>query len=249
MSVGETKSRYTVDDVRQSYDSAKAEEERYTEWAAYYIYRPLSFQITPFFLHLGFSPSSITLISLALAVSLPFVALWLPASYLFVGVIGVIFSIFDCVDGNIARVTGQASHRGGYFDFLADILHRVLLYLAIGIMISQSSWISESFAAIATECMLIAALLAIIARMCRVYADSELSFIDEPEIDDENEKKSSSWLDNYLFPFFSGLDWALPLMVIIFGFIGILHWLLIWLLLYSLLDFLHTQYSIFSKLR
>ena len=122
------KSRYTVDDIRQSYDAEKAKEERYTEWAVYYFYRPLSFQITPFFLHLGLSPSNVTLISLVLAFSLPFVAYLFPTPYLFVGLLGLLISVFDCVDGNIARVTRQISQKGGYFDFLTDILYRILMY-------------------------------------------------------------------------------------------------------------------------
>jgi len=249
MNSEEAKSRYTVDDIRHSYDVEKAKEERYTEWAVYYLYRPLSFQITPFFLHLNCSPSNVTLISLVFAISLPFLAFWFPAPYFFVGLLGLIISVLDCVDGNIARVTGQTSQKGGYFDFLTDILYRVLMYLSIGIIISQASWISESYTAIATECLLIAAMLAIVARMCRMYADDELNFKDEMQVEKKNEYNSSSWLDKYLFPFFSGLDWALPFAVIIFGYFGVLHWVLIWLLIYSLLDFSHTQFSIFSKLR
>jgi len=249
MSGEETKSRFSVEDIKQSYDAAKAKEERYTEWAVYYVYRPLSFQITPFFLHLNFSPSNVTLISLVLAISLPFIALWFPAPYFFVGLLGLVISVLDCVDGNIARVTRKTSQKGGYFDFLTDILYRVLMYLSIGLIISQASWVSESFTAVATECLLIAAMLAIIARMCRMYADDELNSKDEMQVEKKNEHNSSSWLDKYFFPFFSGLDWALPFAVIIFGYLGLLHWVLVWLLLYSSLDFLHTQYSTFSKLQ
>ena len=244
----ETKSRYTVEDIRQSYDADKAVEERYTEWAVYYVYRPLSFQITPFFLHLSFSPSNVTFISLVLAISLPFMALWLPAPFFFVGLMGLIISVLDCVDGNIARVTGQTSRAGGYFDFLTDILYRVLMYLSIGLIVSQSSWIPESYTNIAAACMLIAVLLAIIARMCRMHAEGDLSSKEETQIDKKNGHESSNWLDKYFFPFFSGLDWALPFAVIILGYTGQLHWVLVWLLLYSALDFIHTQYSIFSKL-
>jgi len=244
------KQRYTVDDIKGSYDVAKAHEELYSEWVVHYIYRPLSFQSTPFFLHLGLSPSNVTLISLLLAFCLPFAALGLPAPYLFVGLIAVVISVFDCVDGNIARVTGQVSKSGHYFDFITDILHRVLLYLAIGLMISQVASEGDFFSGIATECLLIAAMLAIVARMCRVYADSEL--IEKPVVTEDKESSPTtptSWLDEYFFPFFSGLDWALPFAVIFFGFFGLLHWVLIWLLFYSSLDFIHTQYSVFSKLK
>jgi hypothetical protein len=246
----EGKKRYTAEDIRASYDSVKAQEELYGEWVAHYVYRPLSFLVTPFFIHLGFSPSRVTLISLLLAFSLPFVAYSFPVSYIFVGLIAIVISVFDCVDGNIARVTGKTSKSGHYFDFLTDILHRVFLYLAIGILITMASDNSTIFTTIATESLLIAALLAIIARMCRVYANSELIL---PDVSDEElkevEETSGSWLDRFFFPFFSGLDWALPFAVLVFGAFGLLHWILVWLLFYSLLDFSHTQYSLFTKLR
>ncbi len=234
--------QFTAENIRNSYDSKKAEEERYTEWAAYYIYRPISFQVTPFFLHRGFTPSSVTLISLILALSLPFVAFFPLVPYIWVGLIAAVVCVLDCVDGNIARMMSLSSDRGGYFDFLTDVLCRILLYFSIGIMMTLSPDTPALFTDIATECLLIAALLAIVARMCRVWVSSEIGS------EEKTTAKASGWLDQTFFPFFSGLDWALPFAVIIFGSLGLLHWVLVWLLLYSLLDFFHTQYSIFAKL-
>ena len=248
MSVEGMKLRYTAEDIKNSYGVEKAQEELYGEWVAHYVYRPLSFQVTPFFLHLGVSPSKVTFISLLLVISLPFVALFFPVPYVFVGLLAIVISVFDCVDGNIARVTGNTSSSGHYFDFLTDILHRVFLYLSIGIMIAQASWTPVFYSGIATESLLVAATLAIVARMCRVYADSEFFSKDEPSIKKEGDD-SSSWLDRYFFPFFSGLDWAVPFAVILFGMFGLLHWILVWLIFYSLLDFSHTQYSIFSRFK
>jgi len=244
----EPKISYSAEDIKQSYGAAKADEERYTEWVVHYCYRPLSFKVTPFFLRWGFSPSNVTFLSLILAFLLPWVGSWNEVSYLLVGLMAFLISVFDCVDGNIARVTGMVSKKGHYFDFLTDILYRVLFYLAIGIMVSLSAPVDSYLASIATECLLIAASLAIIARMCRVYASVEFfSSTEQPEKAKENEQKSN-WLDDFFFPFFSGLDWALPFAVIIFGFFGLMHWILVWLVLYSVLDFVYTQYSIFSKL-
>ena len=115
-------------------------------------------------------------------------------------------------------------------------------------MISQALWTPELYSDIATESLLIAAMLAIVARMCRVFAESELISKDESQTVNQSDEPPG-WLDQYFFPFFSGLDWALPFAVIIFGFFGLLHWVLVWLLFYSLLDFSHTQYSIFSRLK
>ena len=251
MNQEETKSYYSIDDVRASYNEDKADEERYGDWVAHYIYRPLSFQITPFFLRSGFSPSNVTFIALILVITLPFIAFWFPVAYLFVGLIAIIISVLDCVDGNIARVMGNSSKTGHYFDFLTDIICRVSLYLAIGIMIDQATDAPDLFAGVATEYLLIAALLAIVARMCRVYASSELIETDKDGVQSDGRRDDgpSNWLDKYAFPFFSGLDWALAFAIIILGSFGLLHWLLIWLLFYSMLDFLHTQYSIFSQLR
>lgn len=247
MNTGDAQVNYTVEDVRNTYGEAKAKEERYTEWVVYYVYRPLSFFITPWFLRKGLTPSNVTLISLILALSLPFVAYWFPAPYVFVGLIAVLISVFDCVDGNIARVTKSASKTGGYFDFITDILYRVLAYLAIGIMVSQAIDVPALIAGISTEMLLIAAMLAILARMCRMFVASETETIKVSP--NENDDQTKGWLDGYFFPFFSGLDWGLPFLIVFFGSLGLLHWLAIWLLVYSLLDFLHTQYSSFSRLQ
>jgi len=237
--------QFTAENIRDSYGSRKAKNERYTEWTVYYIYRPLSFQVTPFFLHRGFTPSRVTLISLILVLTLPLLALLPYAPSVLVGLMAAMICVLDCVDGNIARVMSLSSDRGGYFDFLTDVIYRILLYFSIGIMMTQSPDTPALFSDTATECLLIAALLAIVARMCRVWVSSELDGLTEKT---ETKTTATGWLDQRLFPFFSGLDRALPFAVILFGLLGLLHWVLVWLLLYSLLDFLHTQYAIFAKL-
>jgi hypothetical protein len=54
---------------------------------------------------------------------------------------------------------------------------------------------------------------------------------------------------NFVFSAFSGIDHTLPLLALICWRFDVLGWLMVWLAAYSLLDFTHTQISIFRRLR
>jgi len=238
---------FTVELVRNSYDQSKANDEKLGEWAAHYLYRPISFYITPFFLKRDISATNVTLIALVLVFLLPVMATWFPLSYMFVGLLATIICILDCVDGNIARVSNSGSKLGHYLDFITDIVHRIVLYFSIGLLIDLSDMTPDFILGNGVTWLFIAAMLAIVARMSRVYADATFDFQMTNESQVEIETKENSVQDK-LFIFISGLDWLLPLILIASGFLGILHWILIWLVLYSLADFLYSQYAIIQKL-
>src|SRR5687768_9180226 len=123
----------TIGDVAAAYRPKFAHEVR-TEWAIALVYRPVSFLLTPLFAALGASPSAVTLLGLVIALSLPFAAASGGAdAWLIVGGLGVAFCILDCVDGDLARVTGRTSKLGAYLDFIVDLVYRAGLYSAIGI--------------------------------------------------------------------------------------------------------------------
>jgi phosphatidylglycerophosphate synthase len=49
------------------------------------------------------------------------------------GALWVLSTFLDRCDGEFARMTGQSSRRGHYFDFVSDILINSLVFLAIGL--------------------------------------------------------------------------------------------------------------------
>ena len=225
--------QYGVSHVRASFPARKQHDELYGEWAVSLLYRPLSFVVTPPLLRLGMPATAITFAGLILTLCLPLLALSGSHAYLWVGLAAISFSILDCVDGNIARTTDSVSRLGHYADFLTDIIHRATLYLAIGLLapmpLQAPLW------------LLGAALLAILARLCRVYLDHRF-----PAADVNTERGLHP---PYLVAFISGLDGLTPLLLIITGWLGGVEWLVYWLCFYSLLDFAHTQFNAMARLR
>lgn len=99
---------------------------------------------------MGVPPLGITLVSLVLAFLMPIVAWGAPdviAAYLVFGM-AIMFQIFDCADGTLARVTDQTSRKGGDLDFLGDMLQWGCLYLAIGLLADRQFDISATYTAI-----------------------------------------------------------------------------------------------------
>lgn len=74
--------------------------------------------VARFFNRLGVTPNQLTLIGLVLQ---GIVAVVIAAGYLqLAGILLIFFSIFDAFDGTLARMTGQASRFGAFFDATID---------------------------------------------------------------------------------------------------------------------------------
>ena len=133
-------------EVRASYSPAKAAEEKHTEFLAYVLYRPLSFAVTPLFLFAGFSADAVTLLMLAAAAAMPAIAEWGgPHAYWGIVAIGLGLQVLDCVDGNIARVTGRFSTVGDMLDGLCTLLFWALYFAAVGLLAHHAgtSWMAR----------------------------------------------------------------------------------------------------------
>jgi phosphatidylglycerophosphate synthase len=226
--------RVSLSDLRRHYRGTKSDEEWYGDWGSALIYRPLSFPIALWLIRCSVGPNAVTLAGLVLALALPVVAL--AGGYVALSIAAFFFCINDCVDGNIARATGTASRRGHYLDCVTDIAFRVSFYAAIG-MLAGSLW--GAFG-------LLAATLAVVARLCRVYAETLTGrrvYDKEPEAP----ARAGRWSD-YIFPFASGIDSLLPLFVFAAGYWATMDWVIGWLMVYSTLDLLYTNYEIVRRL-
>lgn len=99
-----------------------------------YFVRPISIFLSPLFLKL--SPNLISLIALFLAIlSLYF----LLKSILIGGIILLLWLIFDCIDGNIARYKNQYTLYGDYIDSLSSLLLVISLPLVIMLNLIQNT--------------------------------------------------------------------------------------------------------------
>lgn len=235
--------RYTTADVKRTYSPAKAREEWYGDWASALIYRPLSFLITPLFLSLSVSASAVTLISLILGLSLPLLALFGGTSGAwFVALLATLWVILDCVDGNIARVTGTSSPAGRYFDFVTDVLFRGSFYVAIGILTDAG----HGYRGLAL--CLAAGYAAMAARFCRqVYHQGGGEDVYSETAGPADATGLS--LVKIVFAFLSGIDRLLPLTLLAATYFHRLFWIAWFLLAYSLADLVYSLFRIFLDLR
>jgi len=241
----------SVAQVAAAYRPKFAHELR-TEWAIALLYRPLSFLLTPLFAACAASPGAVTLLGLACALSLP----WLAstggaAAWGYVGALAIAFSVLDCVDGDLARVTGRISRWGAYADFLSDTVYRIALYASIGLLVDGAAArdSAHALAALGDNGGLVAglacALLAIVARACRLFVEAC-----EPHPGERpGWVPASPTAGNVAIAFLSGLDHLLPFGVLVFGAMGRLDWLLAYLFAYSLGDFMLTQRAAWTRLR
>ncbi len=75
------------------------------------------------------SPNSITLFGMLMHI--PIALLIANQSYLWAGVLLLIFGLFDTLDGAMARVQGTATNLGMFLDSTTDRLKEVLVYIGI----------------------------------------------------------------------------------------------------------------------
>lgn len=242
---------YSPKTIARSYRDSKRPEELYGEWGAALVFRPLSFLVTPLFLKAGFSATGVSLLALCLLPLFPVVALAGGSlGYAFLAAGGVVFATLDCVDGNIARVTNTESKLGGYADFIADILYRVVFYSSIGLITAEQTFPLPQIADHGLAVALIAAWLAVTARLSRVYTERGMDEGNPYAAPDaQSHGRAELGAGEILFAFVSGLDPLLPLAVLITGYLGWLPWVLVWLVMYSALDFLYTQFTVVRRLR
>ncbi|MBW2382736.1 MAG: CDP-alcohol phosphatidyltransferase family protein [Deltaproteobacteria bacterium] len=125
--------------MKLSYTPEKAWAEMQGELPLYLIYRPLSIYLTLPFLALRVPILAVTLSSLALSIVMLGVA-WrgAPDAYLWVAGLGFTFHVVDCLDGNMARTTGQSSRFGALVDGTVDMTFWCALFLSIGLLVDHA---------------------------------------------------------------------------------------------------------------
>lgn len=104
------------------------------------VYRRISFWVTPWFEAAGFSPNSVTALGLVCSLLMPLAAVLLgPWDYVGVALLCLTYLVLDCVDGNLARLTGASGPRGQYLDSLAGKAYALMRTVALG-LIAAREW-------------------------------------------------------------------------------------------------------------
>ncbi|MCK5197824.1 MAG: CDP-alcohol phosphatidyltransferase family protein, partial [Spirochaetales bacterium] len=130
---------YSMKQIRLS---LPAEKKRADGIWTVYILRPLSIPVTWIALRLGLSANAVSYISAFFSIG---GGLLFGINGFWISLLGVIllnfFSILDCVDGNIARVTKTASPWGGWADAVMGNVAYTAVFLSTGVYVYlRSGW-------------------------------------------------------------------------------------------------------------
>ena len=236
---------YTTKDVRESYSNDKQLDEKHNQWLIYMIFRPCSFVISAIFLNFRITANQISLVSLLFCLALPMVYLFPSKTAFFILALSIcICYLLDCIDGDMARASGDVSTTGHYLDFITDVIFRISSYFALVLIIYITpEYTNNSFY---WAYCLGAAWFTTAARLSRVFAKS-LKKADR-EVYSRESKDTYNWVDRVFFAV-SSIDHALPIFIFSMVFFENLDWLIGWIFVYALADFVFTQFLIFKVLR
>ena len=119
---------------KQILDSLPVKKNSNSSWWVKLWVRKVSFLFTFFFINFGFSPNSVSILSIFVAL-FSFGCFIVPETWsLVVAIIGInLWLILDCVDGNIARCRKQKTIYGEFIDDIGGYYVVAFVYLTIAI--------------------------------------------------------------------------------------------------------------------
>jgi len=233
---------YSLQDVRRSYTAEKAWAEMMGELPAYLLYRPLSFYITKWLLNLRVPILAVTL--LAGSIPVPMLALaWRgdPEAYLLIAVLGFLYHVLDCVDGNMARTTGRITTFGALADNLVGFIFWCSLFVSLGLLVEHShpQWLGSYGLELSMGC----AILVLLNRQTRdVYT---LLHQKTPLVDYSPRPRLSARQGMYAA--LVGLENLYIFAIILGGLYNALHWVLIGVAIYVTAMFVGAMTITFFK--
>ena len=134
-----TRINYTLREIIASLPPEKVKQDGL--WTRF-VLRPLSFPLSWAALRMGLSPSFVSYFSAFVSVAGGILFAWPCAFYAGIGVVLFnFFSVLDCVDGNMARVSGKASPWGGWTDAVTGFITYSSVFFSTGIYLYwETSW-------------------------------------------------------------------------------------------------------------
>lgn len=123
----------TISRIKQSYGT-KESEDRTDSLVSRFLYRPVSFYLCIPFVGTGCSANQVTLLRIPTAVlgtALIVTGTW--TSTLIGCSLYALCTLLDYVDGNIARLYGNADDRGAFLDALVHVFERSLLPISVAV--------------------------------------------------------------------------------------------------------------------
>ena len=118
-----------------------------------FFYRPLAFILVKIIYPTRITPNQLTVVSIIFGVAAGFVyAMGSSTALLYGAVLFMLYNIFDCSDGQLARLKKNGTHAGRIIDGIADYITAIAVFTGLGIgypdhHFSPGSWYLLLFAA------------------------------------------------------------------------------------------------------
>ncbi len=238
-------------DVARAYGATKLARELETDPGTVLIYRPPSFVIAALLGRLGVRPNAVTIAAGLINPAIVVVALTVAPqdALVVVTVLGLLYALLDCVDGDLARVSGQTSAIGHYCDFAFDVVHRFVFYGALGYLADRLVEPSVVLSRLGMDylgLMLVTAWIVIFTRLCREWG------LREHDAGDSETASVSPWrefsLRSLLWALFSSIDQHYAILGFLSWLLGVLDLYLAFLFAVTVVDVAIAQFQIIRKM-
>jgi len=104
-----------------------------------YFYRPIGYQIARLLRHTSVTPNMVTVLSIFVGAGTGFMFYFDNISYNIIGILLLMLAnIMDCVDGQLARLTGIKSKIGRILDGIAGEIWFLMIYLGLALRLTYT---------------------------------------------------------------------------------------------------------------
>jgi phosphatidylglycerophosphate synthase len=235
----------------QSYREERLSLEVATDLGHVVLYRPLSIGMGWLLARGTTTPTTVSVIgglsipAMLASASLLKPDLALPA----VCILAYLGGLLDCVDGDLARASGQSSRLGGYIDFQIDMARWAAFYASFGMAIDRSAAADPGAGASTIGLQIGWIVLALAAAWLRMYARSARDFLaaygptpgSDASVAEPLAARPRHWIYRAAFTVLIGIDGFLPFLFLACWAAGVPWLAVVLVLVLAILDVIDTQ--------
>ena len=211
----------------------------------YYLYRIPSYFVTPIFIKLKLSATFASFISLISAFMIPTVAIFYNKESLtiyYIAFFGLLFHLFDHIDGNIARTTNTSSNTGKFFDMVCGATYWIFFYSSLGYIIDNNQEYGSILKGYGLNISLIIIIIDQLSRILSLYYKLNIKSTTNHKADNLNSRFS---LSKSIFVSFKRIS---PILIIIYYIFLSIDYFLIMMLIYVLVGLNFVMANNFFKI-
>ena len=104
------------------------------------LYRPLAFILVKSIIRTNITPNQLTIMAIVMGIiSGCFYSQGTQICFIVGGLFYLLFNVFDCSDGQLARLKKNGTHTGRIIDGIADYIAAIAVFIGVGIGFASKS--------------------------------------------------------------------------------------------------------------